>query len=92
MTDKVLTVDIVTPEKAIVSEEKATLVSAPATLGRVGILPGHMPLVSTLEKGELHLVEQNGKEIHMQIGPGFIQVRDNQVIVLVEEAKRQDAP
>jgi len=84
--NKTLKVDIVTPAKTVYSDENVALVSAPATLGRVGILPGHMPLVSTLEKGEIHIVETGGKETHLQASEGFIQVKENQVILLVEEA------
>jgi len=87
MADKALSVDIVTPEKLVYSDKNVALVSLPATLGRVGILPGHMPLVSTLLPGELHIDEQSGKHSSMMIGSGFLQVKDNQVIVLVEEAK-----
>lgn len=82
-----LTVDIVTPAKTVYSGNNVALVSAPATLGRVGILPGHMPLVSTLEPGELHVVETGGGETRMQGSAGFLQVKDNHVIILVEETR-----
>lgn len=85
MAEATLSVDVVTPEKLAYSADKAVLVSAPATLGRVGILPGHAPLVSTLEKGELHIRENDGREVRMETGPGFLQVKQNKVIILVEK-------
>lgn len=85
MGENTLTVDIVTPAKAEYSDNQVTLVSAPAALGRIGILPGHMPLVSTLEKGELTIKEKSGREVRMDVSPGFIQVKENQIIVLVEK-------
>lgn len=91
MAERSLAVDIVTPEKSVFSDKNVAMISLPAALGRVGILPGHMPLVSTLLPGELHLDEQSGGRKSMTIGSGFLQVKDNQVIVLVEEAKENSA-
>lgn len=81
-----LTVDIATPEKVFCSQTTATLVSAPATLGRIGVLPGHMPLVSTLDNGELRVEEPGGKTIRLQCEGGFIQVQHDQVIILIDKA------
>ena len=82
-----LSVDVVTPEKTVYSDTGVLYVSAPATMGRIGVLPGHMPLVSTLDPGELRIDEDGGRSIRMTIFSGFIQIHDDRVIVLTEEAR-----
>jgi len=90
--EKKLKLDIVTPEATSYSGDRVALVSLPASLGRVGILPGHMPLVSTLENGEIHVLEAGGNRIEMQAGTGFLQVKENQVIVLIESTTSKVSP
>lgn len=82
-----LAVDIATPEKNIYSQTQATLVSAPATLGRIGVLPGHTPLISTLDSGELRVEEAGGKTFRIKIAGGFIQILNNQVLILTDKAE-----
>ncbi|MGC8875036.1 MAG: F0F1 ATP synthase subunit epsilon, partial [Chloroflexia bacterium] len=45
---------IVTAERTVLSEEDVDLVSAPGAKGRLGILPSHTPLLTTLVPGDLY--------------------------------------
>ncbi len=54
-----LQVDIVTPDRSLFSG-RVDMVTLPGSLGQMGILPGHAPLLSTLDIGEIILHIGNG--------------------------------
>ena len=72
--------EIVTPDRAIVREEVDEVV-VPATDGYLGVLPGHTPLLATLQVGELWY--RQGQEKHyLVIAFGFVEVLPERVTVL----------
>jgi len=79
-----LQLDIVTPEKKILSETVDSVV-LPGTEGEFGVLPMHVPLVTTLQPGEL-VYAKNGKSEHFAIGTGFVEVTGTSVAVLTDMA------
>lgn len=79
-----LDLHIVTPEKEILTDSVDT-VSLPTLLGEIGILPGHLPLLSLLEPGALKF-SKAGQETILAIDKGFVQVDQDTVSVLVEAA------
>jgi F-type H+-transporting ATPase subunit epsilon len=81
---KYLSVDLVTPVKIVYTDHRVNLCQAPGALGELGILPGHMPLVSLLEKGWVKIREREGNELWFEIDGGFLQVLDDQVLILAE--------
>ena len=80
-----LTLDIVTPERRVLSVTTDE-VRAPGVLGGFGIRLNHEPFMSALEPGRLTYLE-GGREHHYAIGGGFLQVADNKVIVLADTAE-----
>ena len=82
---KTLHLDIVTPEKPTTSldVEEVTL---PAAEGEMGVLPGHMPYVTSLKPGELRY-HKDGKVELLAISGGFAEVRGDAVLVLAETAE-----
>ncbi|MBI1820181.1 MAG: F0F1 ATP synthase subunit epsilon [Nitrospirae bacterium] len=80
--------DIVTPERLIVSEEVDEII-APGTLGDFGVLPDHAPFFSTLRIGEL-TYRKGGKMSFVAVSWGFAQVYQNRVIVLAELAEKPE--
>ena len=78
--------DIVTAERQVYSEE-VDLVVAPGIDGEMAILPGHAPLMTTLQPGEL-LIRRGGEEIPLVITGGFLEVRPERVTVLADAAER----
>lgn len=84
---RLLTCDIVTPEKLVFTSE-AKFVTVPATEGEVGILPEHVPLVSTLKNGEVRVTKEDDSVIHFAVSGGYVQVNssDDKVIVLADHA------
>lgn len=79
-----LTLEIVTPEAKVYSDTIDSVV-IPTVEGEVGILPGHIPLLTQVEDGELR-VTKNGQTEWLVIGGGFAQVEGNRVRVLAEHA------
>lgn len=81
-----LRVTIVTPEREVEVCDDATLVIAKGVEGDVGIMPGHAPLLIALG-GPAPLVLQRASGRHeIYIDGGFMQVKDDSLIVLAEYA------
>lgn len=75
--------EIITPDKRIYSGE-VKLVQLPGTLGSFEILNNHAPIISTLEKGRIKVIEESGKKLFFEVDGGVIENKDNKIIVLVE--------
>jgi F-type H+-transporting ATPase subunit epsilon len=83
-----LTLEIVTPEARVYSDTIDTVV-IPTTQGEIGILPGHLPLLTRVEHGELR-VTKGGVTSLLAVGPGFAQIEGDVVSVLAEQAITED--
>ena len=82
-----LHVALITPEKTVF-EDDADMVVLPAWDGEVGILRGHAPMMALLGTGTMR-VTRNGAEERFHVSGGFMQVVDDVVSVLSEEAERR---
>jgi len=81
-----LTLEIVTPDRALLREEVDEVV-VPGSEGEFGVLPGHTPLLSTLQIGELWY--RQGQEKHyLAIAFGFVEVLPDRVTVLAQVGER----
>jgi F-type H+-transporting ATPase subunit epsilon len=78
-------VDIVTPERRLLSEE-VDMVTLPGTAGQMGILRGHEPLLSTLDIGEI-VLHKKGETRHIAVHGGVVEVRPNKVTILADLAE-----
>lgn len=79
-----LTLEIVTPEARVYSNTVDTVV-IPTVEGEIGILPGHLPLLSQVADGELRVTRGNETEA-LIIGEGFVEVQGDKVSILAEHA------
>lgn len=79
-----LRLEIVTPEKTAYSEN-VEMVTLPGSEGELGVYPNHVPLLTTLNPGELRVLK-DGKEIFLAIGEGFVEVTGAGVSVLTDMA------
>ena len=79
-----LTVSVISAE-ATLFEGQATTVVAPAFDGEVGILTNHAPMITALGTGTLR-VEDGASTQRFSVAGGFLQVVDNQVRVVTEQA------
>ena len=82
-----LHVDIVSAEAEIYSGP-ATMVFAPATMGEVGIMPRHAPLLTTLKPGEVRVQTADGNEEFFYVSGGMLEIQPSGVTVLADTAAR----
>jgi len=82
-------VEVLTPEGEVFSDE-VEMVSTRTTVGSIGVLAHHEPLLGMLEPTELRLYKSESDIERYAQGEGYIQVSEEGVLVLVEEALRPD--
>ncbi len=80
-----ITVEIVTPEKRMFSAQVDEAI-VPGGEGLFGVRPGHTPFLSTVEPGALTL-NDGGKTQVWFVAGGFVQVADDRVMVLADQAE-----
>jgi F-type H+-transporting ATPase subunit epsilon len=85
MSENKQRLEIVTPQKKVFSEDVDFLV-APGADGELGILPGHTPLITSLNVGIMR-IEQDSK-FGIVVSGGFMEVRNSKVTVLATAAER----
>ena len=79
-----LKLEIVTPEKTAYSED-VEMVTLPGSEGELGVYPNHVPLLTTLNPGELRVLK-GGRESFLAIGEGFVEITASRVSVLTDMA------
>ena len=85
---KSLSLEVVTPDRAIVKEQVDEVV-LPGSEGSFGVLPGHAPLLATLQVGEMWY--RKGQEIHyLVLAFGFVEVLPDKVTVLAQVAEKAE--
>ena len=80
-------VDVVSAEESIFSGE-AEFVVLPGEAGELGILPGHMPLMTRIKPGAVRVKLQDGKEELIFVAGGILEVQPGLVTVLADTAIR----
>ena len=61
------------------------MVTLPGADGELGVYPNHVPLLTTLNPGELRVLK-DGRETFLAIGEGFVEITGNSVSVLTDMA------
>jgi F-type H+-transporting ATPase subunit epsilon len=79
--------DIVSAHKTIFSGEAAMLVAS-GIAGELGIMPGHVPLMTKLKAGPVRLIDVEGEEQVFIVGGGILEVMPHMVTVLADSAMR----
>ncbi len=80
--------EIVTAERTVLSDD-VDQINAPGADGRMGILPRHEPLMTTLIPGELTIIK-SGASTPFAISGGFMEVLPDRVTILADTAERAD--
>jgi F-type H+-transporting ATPase subunit epsilon len=78
-------VEVLTPEGEVYNGD-VEMVSTRTTVGSIGILANHQPLLAMLEPTELRLYESESNVVRLAQAEGYLQVAAGRVLVLVEEA------
>ncbi len=91
-------IEVVTPEAKVFSSE-VDMVTLTGVEGEMGILAGHMPLMTQLIAGEI-ILRRGSETLYFAVGDGFVQVTGEKVSILtdmaiaaenIDEAKAQEA-
>jgi F-type H+-transporting ATPase subunit epsilon len=77
-------VEVLTPEGEAFNDE-VEMVSTRTTVGSIGILANHAPLLGMLDPTELRLYKSESDVVRYAQGEGFLQVYGNHVLLLVDE-------
>jgi len=77
--------EVLTPDGEVFNGE-VEMVSTRTTLGQIGILANHAPLLASLEPAELRLYTSETDIVRFAQAEGYLQVGGNHALLLVEEA------
>ena len=84
-----LNLQIITPERVVFAEEDIDSVTLPGSEGEMTILPQHAPLMTELQPGAL-VFRRSGEETDVALAGGFVEVRDDKVVILADTAERSE--
>src|SRR5436309_4372524 len=83
-------VEVLTPDGTVFDDE-VELVSTKTTVGSIGVLANHEPVLAMLDPTELRLYRSDSDIVSFAQAEGYMQVADNRVLLLVEEAHEPSA-
>jgi F-type H+-transporting ATPase subunit epsilon len=77
--------EVLTPEGEVFNDE-VEMISTRTAVGSIGILAHHEPVLAILDPTELRLYKTESEVVRYAQAEGYLQVADNHVLILVEEA------
>ena len=89
MSDSLVYLEIVTPEKIFFSGEIKSL-TAPGSEGSFQILPRHAPFISSIVPGVVRFTDKDGNTTRFATSGGTVEVHNNKIIMLAESVYTQD--
>jgi F-type H+-transporting ATPase subunit epsilon len=78
-----MNISVLTPDRKVFEGEISSLL-VPGSNGQLQVLKNHAPLVSSLGKGEVRMVQSDGTKQSFTITSGFIEVLKNEISLLVQ--------
>ena len=75
--------EVITPSKAAYNGTVKS-VTVPGTMGNFQILSNHAPIISSLEIGEVKVIEENGNVLDFSTSGGTVEVSNKKIIILAE--------
>ena len=82
--------EVLAPDKYVLKSDAISYVEAVTLWGGVGILPRHAPLIAALKEAPLKYRDAEGIAHFLCIQGGFMEVKDNKVVVMTEAAETAD--
>lgn len=89
MADKTFKLEIVTPSRVVFNDSVQSF-TVPGTLGSFQVLYNHAPILSSIDIGEVKLVDKMGQAVYYAVSGGFVEVSENKAVILAEAAERSD--
>jgi F-type H+-transporting ATPase subunit epsilon len=65
-------------------EGNVVLVQFPGTMGSFEVLHNHAPLIASVEKGKIKIIDEERNKFFLDINPGIVEIRNNYIILLTE--------
>lgn len=87
MSNRTYRLDIITPERRLLSDDQVVSIVAPTYDGYIGVLADHAPLMTELGIGKLDVTRADDSTRAFAVAGGFIEVLDNVVTVLADVAE-----
>src|ERR1700686_3162776 len=78
-------VEVLTPEGEVFNDE-VEMVSTRTSVGSIGVLAHHEPVLAMLDPAELRLYKSDSEVVRFAQAEGYLQVAENRALLLVEEA------
>jgi F-type H+-transporting ATPase subunit epsilon len=78
-----MNLQIITPDSRVF-EGEVKLVQVPGSKGSFQILNNHAPIISTLEKGKVKVIDDQDNTSFIEISGGVVEVKSNRIIILAE--------
>ncbi len=88
MSTQSIRLELVTPEQRLLQEEVHEVV-LPGEVGYFGVRPGHAPLLSSLQVGEI-TYRDDTETVRIAVSEGFAEVLPDRVSVLVRTAEKAE--
>ena len=85
-----LNLNLLTPKKKLLVDQKVSEIRVAAYKGELTILPGHAALITTLSSGILTYKTADNKTQKAHLSWGYLEVLDNDVNILAEEVRKSD--
>jgi len=79
-------IEIITPDKKVFEGEIKSI-RVPGKKGSFQVLNDHAPIISTLDRGNVVMVDHEGKETIFEINGGVIEVKENLIILLADSLR-----
>jgi len=81
-------IEIITPDKKVFSGSVRS-VKVPGKKGSFQVLKDHAPIISTLDKGNVVIADDQGIETAFEISGGVIEVKKDRIIVLADSLVKE---
>lgn len=88
MAERLLRLDIITPERTIISEN-VNWVLAPGVMGEFQVYAEHTPLLTALQIGQISY-DKDGSTKYLSVSGGFCEVMPDRVLILAHTAERAE--
>jgi len=82
-------VEILTPEGEVFNDE-VEMISTRTTVGEIGVLANHAPVLGMLEPTELRVYVSEGEVLRFAQSEGYMQIGGNHAMLLVQEIQKPD--
>ena len=77
-------VEVLTPDGEVFNDD-VEMISTKTTVGSIGVLAHHQPLLAMLDPTELRLYKSESEVVRYAQGEGFLQMTGEHALVLVDE-------